>query len=188
MAIAHSIQSIAFLSAIRESALVYPCILSMHLTCIGIFGGMILVTDLRLLGLTYNSLTITDVVTSLRPWKHLGGLIMITMGLLLASSEAEKYAPNPFFWTKMVILGLIGIHALIFRPIVYNRTEELDRAPVIPAKAKVAAILSLALWTGMFTMGRLIAYWEPKQPKQQTSIQSAPPRVAGTPLAADRRR
>jgi hypothetical protein len=57
-------------------------------------------------------------------------------------------------------LGLIGVHALIFRPIVYNRTEELDRSPIIPTKVKAAAILSLALWTTMFTVGRLIAYWE----------------------------
>ena len=85
---------------------------------------------------------------------------MIATGLLLATCEAEKYSPNPFFWTKMIILGLIGLHSLIFRPIVYNRTEELDGFPVIPTKAKVAAILSLALWTSMFVMGRLIAYWD----------------------------
>jgi hypothetical protein len=160
MGIAHSIQSIGFLSDFSESVLAYPIVLSTHLTCIALFGGMILATDLRLLGLTFKGLTITEVVTSLRPWKRVGGTIMIAMGLLLATCEAEKYAPNPFFWTKMVVLGLIGVHALIFRPIVYNKTEELDRAPVIPTKAKVAAILSLVLWTTMFTMGRLIAYWE----------------------------
>ena len=160
MSIAHSIQSIGFLTDFSESVLAYPIVLSTHLTCIALFGGMILATDLRLLGLTFKSLTITEVVTSLRPWKRLGGVIMICMGLLLATSEAEKYAPNPFFWTKMTVLGLIGVHALIFRPIVYNNTEELDRSPVIPLKAKLAAILSLALWTTMFVMGRLIAYWE----------------------------
>ena len=160
MGIAHSIQSIGFLTDFSESVLAYPIVLSTHLACIGLFGGMILATDLRLLGLTFKSMTITDVVTSLRPWKRVGGIIMIAMGLLLATSEAEKYAPNPFFWTKMVILGLIGVHALIFRPIVYNKTEELDRSPVIPTKAKVAAILSLVLWTAMFVMGRLIAYWD----------------------------
>ncbi len=170
MTISHSIQSIDFLTAIRESALVYPVILSTHLACIAVFGGMILMTDLRLLGLTFKSLTITDVVTTLRPWKRLGGVIMITMGLLLGTSEAEKYAPNPYFWTKMTLLTLIGIHALIFRPIVYNKTEELDRSPVIPTKAKVAATLSLVLWTGMFVMGRLIAYYEPRQPAAQASV------------------
>jgi hypothetical protein len=160
MPTAHSIQSIDFLTAFSESVLAYPIVLSIHLACIALFGGMILATDLRLLGLTFKSLTITDVVTSLRPWKRVGGTIMIAMGLLLAASEAEKYAPNPFFWTKMIILGLIGVHALIFRPIVYSKTEELDRSAVIPTKAKVAAILSLVLWTAMFIMGRLIAYWD----------------------------
>jgi hypothetical protein len=160
MPTAHAIQSIGFLTAFSESVLAYPIVLSIHLACIALFGGMILATDLRLLGLTYKSLTITEVVTSLRPWKRVGGTIMIAMGLPLAASEAEKYAPNPFFWTKMIILGLIGVHALIFRPIVYSKTEELDQSPVIPTKAKVAAILSLSLWTSMFVMGRLIAYWD----------------------------
>ena len=160
MNIAHSIQSIGFLTAFSESVLAYPIVMSTHLTCIALFGGMILVTDLRLLGLTFKSLTITEVVTSLRPWKRVGGTIMISLGLLLAASEAGKYAPNPYFWTKMITLGLIGVHAMIFRPIVYNQTEELDRSPVIPTKAKIAAILSLVLWTTMFTMGRMIAYWE----------------------------
>lgn len=160
MGIAHSIQSIQFLSDFSESVLAYPIVLSTHLTCIALFGGMILATDLRLLGLSLKSLTITEVVTSLRPWKRVGGTIMISMGLLLASSKAEEYAANPFFWTKMIILGLIGVHAVIFRHIVYNKTEELDRSPVIPTKAKVAAILSLVLWTAMFTTGRLIAYWD----------------------------
>ena len=159
MGIAHSIQSVHFLTAFSESVLAYPIVMSTHLACIALFGGLILMTNLRLLGLTFKSLTITEMVTSFRPWKRVGVIIMITTGLLLATSEAEEYGPNPFFWTKMVILGLIGLHALIFRPIVYKQTEELDRSPVIPTKAK-AAILSLVLWTAMFIMGRLIAYWE----------------------------
>jgi len=170
MTISDSIQSIDFLTAIRESALVYPIILTTHLACIAVFGGMILMTDLRLLGLTLKNLTITEVVVGLRPWKRLGGVIMITCGLLLATSEAVKYAPNPFFWTKMTLLALIGLHALIFRPIVYNKTEELDRSPTIPAKAKVAACLSLVLWLGMICMGRLIAYYEPRQAAPQASL------------------
>ncbi len=160
MAIAHSIQSIGFLSDFSESVLAYPIVMSAHLTCIALFGGMILMTNLRLLGLTFKSVTITDMVTSLRPYKRVGGAVMIATGLLLATSEAEKYSPNPYFWTKMIILGLIGVHGLIFRPIIYNNTEELDKSPAIPTNVKVAAILSLVLWTAMFTMGRLIAYWD----------------------------
>ena len=160
MGIAHSIQSIDFLTAFSESQFPYPIVLSLHLTCIALFGGMILATNLRLLGLTFKSLTITEVVTSLRPWKRVGGTIMIGTGLLLATCEAEKYAPNPLFWTKMIVLGLILVHGQIFRRTVYCKTAELDRSPVLPTQAKIAAILSLVLWTTMFVMGRLIAYWD----------------------------
>jgi hypothetical protein len=160
VSIAQSLENIGFLSDFAESVLAYPIVLSIHLTDIALFGGMILMTNLRLLWLTFNSVSITQMVTTLRPWKRLGGTIQIGTGLLLATSEATKYAPNPYFWTKMIVLALIGVHALVFRPIVYNRTEELDRSPVIPGAVKVAAILSIVLWTAMFTMGRLIAYWE----------------------------
>ena len=161
MDISHTLESIGFLSDFSDSVLAYPIVMSTHLTCIALFGGMILMTNLRLLGVTFRSLTITQVVTSFRPWKRLGAVVMIGTGLLLATCEATKYAPNPYFWTKMAVLGLIGVHGLVFRPLVYTRTEELDKSPVIPTKAKVAAILSLLLWTTMFTMGRMIAYWDP---------------------------
>jgi hypothetical protein len=96
MDIAHSIQSIGFLTDFSESVLVYPIVLSTHLACIALFGGMILMTNLRLLGLTFRSVTITDMVTSLSPWKRVGGTVMIVAGLLLATSEAENMRPILF--------------------------------------------------------------------------------------------
>jgi hypothetical protein len=48
--ISHSIQSIGFLTYIRESGYTYPMILSTHLATIAVFGGMILMTDFRILG------------------------------------------------------------------------------------------------------------------------------------------
>ncbi len=160
MSIAQSLENIGFLNDFADSVLVYPIVLSTHLTCIALFGGAILMTNLRLLGLTFKQVTITEIITNLRPWKRLGGTIMVCTGLLLATSEATKYAPNPYFWAKMTILALIFIHGFVFRSSIYNNAEELDKSPVIPAKVKVAAILSIVLWTAMFTMGRMIAYWE----------------------------
>ena len=159
MSIAQSLESVQFLSDFSESVLAYPIVLSIHLTCIALFGGMILMTNLRLLGLTFKSITITQMVTSLRLWKRLGGTIMVCTGLLLATSEATKYAPNPFFWTKMIVLGLVLTHGLVFRPIV-QPDGGTRSVPGHPPIVKIAAVLSIVLWTGMFTMGRLIAYWD----------------------------
>ena len=46
-----ALQDMSLPTALRESALVFPIISSMHLMGMGLFGGMILMTDLRLLGI-----------------------------------------------------------------------------------------------------------------------------------------
>ena len=159
------VQSTDFMTFIRESGLTYPVIMSTHLTCIAIFGGMIVITDLRMLGVILQDRPIADVINGLRWWKRLGFVIMAAMGIMLAGSKAVDYYPNPYFWTKMIVLALIAIHALIFRPLVYNHPEELDSSPMIPTRAKAAAALSLFLWTSMVCAGRLIGYYEPPQQK-----------------------
>jgi hypothetical protein len=49
---------------------------------------------------------------------------------------------------------------VVFRRTVY-RNENLDQSATLPPAAKVAACLSLALWLGILTAGRWIAYFEP---------------------------
>jgi Family of unknown function (DUF6644) len=159
------LQSTDIMTFIRESGLTYPIIMSTHLTCIAVFGGMIVITDLRLLGAIFQDRPIADVINGLRWWKRLGFVIMATMGILLAGSKAADYYPNPYFWTKLSLLGLVLVHALIFRPSVYNHPEKLDASPVIPTRAKVAGALSLVLWTGVLCAGRLIGYYEPPSQK-----------------------
>jgi hypothetical protein len=161
------LQSLSFMTFIRESGLEYPIVMSTHLTCIAIFGGLIVITDLRLLGVALTSRSIADVVNGLRWWKRVGFIIMFAMGFTLFGSKAADYYPNPYFWVKMSFLVLVLIHAIIFRPLVYNHPEQLDASPVIPARAKAAGALSLVLWTSVLCCGRLIGYWEPRQQQGQ---------------------
>jgi uncharacterized protein DUF6644 len=125
-------------------------------------------TDLRLLNLALRSRSVSDVVDQFRVWKRVGFCIMVTMGILLGSCEAEKYSDNPFFWAKMACLALVGVHALVFRKSVYNNAAEIDRAPSIPTRAKAAGALSLVIWFSVLSFGRLIGYYEPK--KEVTNI------------------
>ena len=67
-----SLQDGGFATMIRESALAYPVILSTHLAGMGLFGGMIAMTDLRILGVAMTSRPMADVHNQLRPYKHLG--------------------------------------------------------------------------------------------------------------------
>ena len=168
--ISHALQSIGFLTDIRESGYVYPVIMATHLASIAVFGGLILMTDLRLLGLALTDVSITDVVGGTRLWKRIGFVIMFTMGLLLGTSESDKYYGNPYFQVKMVFLVLVAVHAWYFRPRVYNNTEALDRAPQIPQVAKTAAICSLVIWIAIPCLGRWIAYYEPPRLQQSALV------------------
>jgi hypothetical protein len=157
----HAIQETGWATGIRESALVYPVIMTCHLTAIALFGGMILMTDLRLLGLAMQSRPVADVVGGLRFWKCAGFVIMVTCGFLLAASKADDYYGNPYFRMKMSLLALVGVHELVFGRSVYAKAAEYDRTSQIPRLAKLAACLSLLLWIGLVCCGRWIAYFEP---------------------------
>jgi len=161
--IAEAIQDTTIFTAMRESALVYPIVLSTHLTMIAIFGGLILLTDLRLLGLTLTAIPASEIVSRTRPFKYVGFVIMVTCGILLAGSKFASYYNNPYFLTKVTLLCLVGVHALAFRRSVYRNPQALDNPQGTPRAAKIAATLSMILWVGILSNGRWIAYWEPKK-------------------------
>ena len=134
------------------------------------FGGLILVTNLRLLGWALTDIPAEALIRSLRPWKQAGFTVMVTCGLLLGASKAEEYLSNPFFLTKMALLAGVGLHGLYFGARVYRRNGR----PVSPSTARTAAALSLILWVGVVSMGRWIAYYDPPSPSEQQSTRSAP--------------
>jgi hypothetical protein len=148
------LQDTGFFSYIRNSTYAYPVLLSLHIVALALFGGMILMTDLRLLGLGLRSYSVADVVNGLRRPKRLGLILATACGVLMFGAKAGQYSHNPWFWAKMMLLALIGAMYLIFRSSVYNTAAELDRAPQIPGRAKLAAGLSLLLWTGVACAGR----------------------------------
>src|SRR5665213_760278 len=129
-------ENIEFFAYIRSSAYTYPVILSLHMVAIALFGAMILLTDLRLLGLAMRSCSVSDLVDQLRVPKRIGFVFAATCGILLLGSKAEDYYYNIFFRIKLTLFMLVIVHALVFRRSVYNRVAEIDRHPQIPRVAK----------------------------------------------------
>ena len=157
------LQDMGFATYVRESAYFYPVVLSLHLCGIGLFGGMVAMTDLRMLGVAMTKYPVSHLHRQLRPYKHLGLTLIVTCGLILGWSKAAIYWPNPYFKAKLTLLLLVAVHARVFRPSVYSNValEKIDEAGLIPGNAKLAAGLSLAMWIGLVTCGRMIGYWEP---------------------------
>ena len=83
---------------------------------------------------------------------------MVVSGSLLFSSEAVKMYHSPAFRIKMLLLALAGLNALIFHRTIYRDVAHWDPASVVPARARLAGLLSLVFWIAIIAAGRAIAY------------------------------
>jgi hypothetical protein len=171
------LQETEFFTYLRGSSYTYPVVLSLHMVVILFFGGMILMTDMRLLGLAMTNQPISDVVNRLRVPKRYGLIAMISLGLLLFGCKAEEYYYNTWFRTKLILLLLVGIHYLAFRSSIYDNATSLDRLPSPPGRVKLGACLSIVLWASIICAGRGIGYIEPPLDKIHANMWSPGRRV-----------
>ena len=117
--------------AISHSTWGYPILSAIHVLAMALFGGTVLVTDLRIMGVT----------TELRGWRWIGFLIVVLTGLLLFVSNPVRYSASAFFRIKMLLLLLLAINAVLF------------------PRARFAAYLSLTLWIAVIFASRGIAFF-----------------------------
>lgn len=144
--------------ALRESDYGYAVMLSSHVVSMALFAGLIVMMDLRLVGLGYARTPISQIQKRLFPWQMLSlGLSSITGGLLFYS-QPMRYYGKVFFWTKAVVMVLAGANALAFHLTTYRSVAAWDSDPVPPFRARLAGALSMALWAGVVVFGRLTAY------------------------------
>jgi hypothetical protein len=60
--------------------------------------------------------------------------------------------------SQTVVAGGIGPHALVFHKRLFPTLGACDRGVPLPRSAKIHAVVSLSLWAGVITCGRLLAY------------------------------
>ena len=89
------IESTDLSTTIREGALPYPILGGFHLLGIALFGGMVLVTNLRLLGWGIERWRVSELVQQLRPWKWTGLVAVTITGLLLAGPSLSSCIEAP---------------------------------------------------------------------------------------------
>lgn len=145
-------------TSIRESEVVFPVIESVHVLAIALLVGTVLILDLRLLGAILRREPVSQIATQILPWTWAGFAVMFTSGLLLFWAEAVKCYGNPAFRWKLGLLFLLGLNPLVFHSTIYKRVAEWDTDPVPPWRARLAAVVSLSLWSGVIIAGRAIAY------------------------------
>jgi len=142
------IEHTGFFTSIRESPYAYPALLALHMVSLIALGGMIVVTDLRLLGVGMRSFSVSDVVDGFRIPKRVSFAFAAACGALLFGAKAAQYAYNRWFWIKLGFLALIGLNYLIFRRAAFDNAARSVR------NAKLASTVSLLLWAGVVLAAR----------------------------------
>src|SRR5262249_12594166 len=130
----------------------------LHIIGFVILVGSAAMFDLRLLGLS-RQLPVTGMERHLLPWARASLLVIVPTGGLMFVAHATEFAGNPAFRLKLFLLVLAGLNAGVFRLRPVRQVAGWDRGTHAPWLARVAACLSLALWTGVIACGRLLAYF-----------------------------
>lgn len=143
---------------IRESLWIYPLANVGHVVALVCFAGAVAVMDLRLAG----ALAATApgrLLSHARTAALLAFLGLAATGSVLFTAEASHVIVNPVFQIKLglILLGLVNV--AVFEFAIAPKVKALPPLAPLPAAARTAGILSIAVWLAVAVSGRAIAYF-----------------------------
>ena len=153
------LEQLSFSTWVRESGSLwgYPAILFLHTVGMAIVVGICAVLDLRLLGLG-SAIPIAP-LERFFPLMWFGFWINAVSGVILLMADATTKLANWDFYVKMGFIALALWNVALIRKRVFGNPNVDDKT--MPANAKTLAGVSLFLWVGAITSGRLMAYLGP---------------------------
>ena len=134
----------------------WPLLEIIHFIGLSLLLGSILIVDLRLAGY----LRQIDIISTHRllPWAAIGFVMNLTSGFLFFMGDPGRYSINIGFQIKMVLVLLAGLNVLVFALKIDPHIRNWDPHGDTSGLAKMVAWGSLAAWTGVLLLGRLIPY------------------------------
>ncbi|MCA1441606.1 DUF2214 domain-containing protein [Ensifer sp. IC4062] len=149
------IGALPFAVAIRRSATLYLFANAAHILSIGIIVGAILPLDLRLLGF-FGKVPVAVVGPYLSRAAAVGIALAIVTGFCLFSVRPVEYAGNPAFLTKITLLSLGTVNAVLLH--MTPQWRAAVKGGPLSLRVRLSALLSMAIWTGAVLAGRWIGF------------------------------
>ncbi|MEK6399145.1 MAG: DUF6644 family protein [Terriglobus sp.] len=136
----------------QQSRWGFAVVEAVHLLGLAVLGGVILIVDLRLLGLILRTESARTISRGLSRMLLISMSVMVLTGIALTSEEALKCYHSPAFRWKMLLLAA----ALLFYATLHRAA--LLRTDKYQANlwSRLAGITSLTLWFGVGVAGRAI--------------------------------
>ena len=139
---------------IRDSVWLFPFVEIFHLLALSVLGGIVLLLNLRLLGVRFRQTPLPTLLADVQVWFVGSLVVMLVSGFLLFSTEAVKMYGNWAFQLKMLLLLL----AVLFTSTIHRRVLRGNEARLTPARRWIVALVSLTLWLGVGLAGRALGY------------------------------
>jgi hypothetical protein len=145
-------------TGIRESLFLFPAIEGAHLLSLAFSVGLIILTDLRLVGIFLKDVPASDILRQLRPWVIGGFIVQFLSGILLFWAEGYKVIELPVFWLKLGVIFFAGLNVLWFEYKWVRQVKEWDTLALPPSAVRAIGWASLGCWSVIVVSGRLIPY------------------------------
>ena len=134
--------------AMDYSPHLYPLVASLHYFSVFLVVGTVVALDLRMLGVAGRRQSVTEVAEQLFPWIWTGCALALLSGFLMFSPGAGELFQTLFFIPKLVFT-LLAVASIV---VIQQGVRKWDQPPAKPILAKLAAVISLALWiAALFT-------------------------------------
>ena len=144
-----------FAALLRTSTVAYATLNAAHIFSIGLVVGSIATLDLRVLGV-FRSVPLGALASPLSRIAAAGVLLAVTTGFFLFSVRPLTYAQNPAFLTKISLVALGVVNALVLQA--SWRWRVVREGGTITLPVRLAAIASLLIWAGAVLAGRWIGF------------------------------
>ncbi len=145
-----ALEQSGFAATIRQSTWLYPSLT--------FFAGAVGVMDVRLLG-GLAATAPARLLARARSFAIAALAGMALTGSVLFSAEASHLVLNPAFQLKAALVAAGLMNIAIYELWARRAVEGLAPGASMPARAKVAGLLSLGIWVAVAACGRSIAYF-----------------------------
>lgn len=139
---------------VKDRGATFATIEAVHLMALALLGGAVLVTDLRLLNVTFRDIPSRTLALDAHRWFKVALWTLLITGFFMVAGVATKCYHNFYFWVKMGALasGIVFVFA-VKMPLL-----RADHAALSPVTLKLVALASLSLWLLVAASGRWIGF------------------------------
>ena len=153
----HALEGSGVGRMMRESLWAYPAVETIHIIGLAIVYGSIVIVDLRLMGIS-RTLSAAKLARFALPWTVGAFLVVMLSGSLMFTAHADDFLTNRVFLLKMGLILAAGINAGLLHAGAFRSVDTWDVRVLPPMGVRLAAALSIVLWTCVIACGRLLAY------------------------------